>query len=54
MGFIGNSKRIYKELMNIPYVTVIHPHASSLDLVKNCSLAITKSGTIALEAAFYK
>ena len=46
-------KRIYQELMNIPNVTVIHPHASSLDLVKNCSLAITKSGTVALEAAFY-
>ena len=47
-------EKIYQELLNIPNVTLIHPHASSLDLVKNCSLAITKSGTVALEAAFYE
>jgi hypothetical protein len=47
-------KKVYEELMSIPNVTVIHPHVSSLDLVKNCSLAITKSGTVALEAAFYE
>tara|TARA_A100001037_G_C15105047_1_gene615992 strand:- start:159 stop:1661 length:1503 start_codon:yes stop_codon:yes gene_type:complete len=47
-------EKIYNELLNIPNVILIHPHASSLDLVKNCSLAITKSGTVALEAAFYE
>jgi hypothetical protein len=48
------SKRFYDEVSNIPNVTLIHPHVSSLELVENCSLVITKSGTVALEAAFYE
>jgi hypothetical protein len=48
------SKKFYQELNKIPNVTVIHPHVSSLDLIKNCSLVITLSGTAALEAAFYE
>ena len=48
------SKKFYDELANIPNVCLIHPHVSSLDLVKNCSLVITRSGTVALEAAFYQ
>ena len=47
-------KKFYQELNKIPNVTVIHPHTSSLDLIKNCSLVITLSGTAALEAAFYE
>lgn len=47
-------KKFYQELEKLPNVTVIHPHSSSLDLVKNCSLVITRSGTVALEAAFYQ
>jgi hypothetical protein len=48
------NKKFYQELNKIPNVTVIHPHVSSLDLIKNCSLVITLSGTAALEAAFYE
>ena len=47
-------KKFYQKLEAIPNVKVIHPHSSSVDLVKNCSLVITKSGTAALEAAFYQ
>lgn len=47
-------KKFYQELNKIPNVTVIHPHTSSLELIKNCSLVITLSGTTALEAAFYE
>jgi len=48
------NKKFYQELNEIPNVTVIHPHTSSLDLIKNCAMVITKSGTVALEAAFYQ
>ena len=48
------NKKFYEELNKIPNVTVIHPHTSSLELIKNCSLVITLSGTSALEAAFYE
>lgn len=47
-------KKFYQDLEQIPNVTVIHPQTSSLELVKNCAMVITKSGTVALEAAFYK
>ena len=47
-------KNFYQKLSSIPNVTVIHPHSSSIDLVKNCSMVITRSGTVALEAAFYQ
>jgi hypothetical protein len=47
-------KNFYLELSGVPNVTVIHPHTSSLDLIKNCAMVITKSGTVALEAAFYQ
>ncbi|NQV76930.1 MAG: hypothetical protein HQ490_01065 [Lutibacter sp.] len=48
------SKKFYDELSNIPNLSLIHPHVSSLELVKNCSLVITRSGTVALEAAFFE
>ena len=47
-------KKFYQELDQIPNVTVIHPYTSSLELVKNCAMVITRSGTVALEAALYK
>ena len=47
-------KNFYRELSSIPNVTIIHPYSSSMDLVKNCSMVITRSGTVALEAAFYQ
>lgn len=48
------SKKIYDQITSIPNVSLIHPHVSSLDLVKNSSLVITLSGTVALEAAFHQ
>ena len=47
-------KKFYQELDLIPNVTIIHPSTSSLELVKHCDMVITRSGTVALEAAFYK
>lgn len=48
------SKKIYDEIASIPNVYLIHPHISSLDLVKKSSLVITLSGTVAIEAAFHQ
>jgi hypothetical protein len=47
-------KTFYQEIIKIPNVIMIHPDVSSIDLVKNCSMVITKSGTVALEASFYQ
>jgi hypothetical protein len=47
-------KTFYQEIIKIPNVVMIHPDVSSIDIVKNCSMVITKSGTAALEAAFYQ
>ena len=44
----------YKEIMDIPDVTLIHPSISSRDILEKCSLVITIGGTIGLEAAFYE
>jgi hypothetical protein len=43
----------YKELMDIPNVTLIHPKIPSEKLLKNCSLVITISGSSGFEAAFH-
>ena len=43
----------YKEIMNIPNVTLIHPFFSAKKLLENCSLVIAISGTAALESLFY-
>lgn len=48
------NKDFYQNLEKIPNVTVIHPHSSSIELLKNCSMVITRSGTVALEAVFYE
>ena len=43
----------YKEIMEIPNVTLIHPSYSTEKLYQNCSLVITVGGTAGLDAAFY-
>lgn len=43
----------YKELINLPNVKLIHPDVSSTELIKNCKMVITISGTSAFEASFY-
>jgi len=43
----------YSEIMNIPNVTVIHPSFNSQDLIKNCKLVFTITGSSGFEAAFY-
>lgn len=45
---------VYKELLKIPNVTLIHPSLPSKELIKNCSLVITIGGTSCFEAAFYQ
>jgi len=44
---------IYREIMEIPNVVLIHPDVSSDKLYKNSSLVITTAGSSGLEAAFY-
>jgi len=44
----------YKEIMNIPNVTLIHPAVNSEKLYRNCSLVVSISGSAGLEAAFYQ
>jgi hypothetical protein len=39
--------------MNIPNVTLIHPSFNSQDLIKNCKLVFTITGSSGFEAAFY-
>ena len=43
----------YKEIMDIPNVTLIHPSLKGQELVKNSSLVISVAGASPLEAAFY-
>ena len=43
----------YKEILDIPNVTLIHPSVPSEKLFRNCSLVITIRGTTGLDAAFY-
>ena len=43
----------YKKIMKLPNVVLFHPLVKSDELLENCSLVITISGTSGLEAAFY-
>ncbi len=43
----------YKELLDIPGIEFIHPSYSSENLLKNCALVLTISGTSGFEAAIY-
>lgn len=43
----------YKEIMDIPNVTLIHPSFHQEHLLKNCSLVITIGGSSGFEAACY-
>lgn len=45
---------IYKKIMSLPNVTLIHPSVNPTDLMKKCKLLITISGTNGLDAAFYQ
>jgi hypothetical protein len=53
-GIFGwRSPRWYQDILKLPNVRLIHPNVSSIDLLKNCSLAISIGGTIGMEAAFF-
>ena len=43
----------YKQIMNLPNVTLVHPSTKSEDIIKKSSLVISIAGTSALEAGFY-
>ena len=45
---------IYKEIMNLPNVRLIHPSVASNELLEKCSLVITISGTTSLDAGFFQ
>lgn len=44
----------YKQIMDIPNVTLIHPSFSEKELQKNCSLLISTAGGSAFEATFFQ
>ena len=44
----------YKSILSMPNVELLHPSLPNESLLKNCSLVITITGTLALEAAFYR
>jgi len=43
----------YQTIMDLPNVTLIHPSLSNEELIKNCSIVFTVTGTGGLEAAYY-
>jgi hypothetical protein len=43
----------YKQLMNLPNVILIHPNITNEELIKNCSIVTTITGTAGLQAAFF-
>jgi len=43
----------YQTIMDLPNVTLIHPSLSNEELIKNCSIVFTVTGTAGLEAAYY-
>lgn len=45
---------IYKKIMDLPNVTLIHPNVKPDILIKKCSLVIAISGTNGFDAAFYQ
>ena len=44
---------IYKEIMNLPNVKLIHPSVNSNELLEKCALVFTILGTTALDAGFF-
>ena len=45
---------LYKEIMELPNVKLIHPSISNDEMLKKCTIAITIAGTTGLEAALHK
>lgn len=44
----------YKTIIDMPNVRLLHPSVSNDEILENCSLVITITGTLGLEAALYK
>lgn len=44
---------LYKEIMGLPNVRLIHPSVSPEEIIKKCSMVITINSTAGFEAAFY-
>lgn len=44
---------VYKQIMNLPNVKLLHPNIKSEDIIKKSSLVITVGGTAGMEAAIY-
>lgn len=44
----------YNAIMKLPNVKLLHPSVNPIEIIKNCSLVVSVSGTTALEAAFYE
>lgn len=45
---------VYKEMLKLPNVVLIHPSVPSKELIKKCSLVVTAGGTSSFEAAFFQ
>lgn len=54
MGIRGwRNVSIYKEIMKLPNVRLIHPSIRPEEIIKKCSLVLSITSTASLEAAFY-
>jgi len=47
-------KSVYKKILDLPNVKLVHPYVKSELLLRTCSLVTAIAGTSAMEAAFYK
>jgi len=55
MKIIGwREVKFYKEILSFPNVKLVHPNVSSEEVLKNCSLVITITGTAGIEGLFYQ
>ena len=48
------STSVYKQIMDIPNVKLIHPSIHSYKILPHCSLVVSISGTTCFESAFYE
>jgi hypothetical protein len=46
-------RKYYKKILSMPNVKLIHPSVCNENILNKCSIVITLSGTLGLDAAFY-
>jgi hypothetical protein len=54
-GLIGwRDVSYYKQILDLPNVELLHPSVSNVEILKHCSLVLAITGTLGLEAVFYR